>query len=51
MGLEDRMTQPVGCFRRSASGAYACNATYNPPSLLLLDEHTAALTPALRKRC
>ena len=47
MGLEDRMTQPVG-FRFPGGQRQALTlmmATYNPPKLLLLDEHTAALDP------
>ena len=46
MGLEDRMTQPVGLLSGGQRQALTLvMATYNPPSLLLLDEHTAALDP------
>ena len=47
MGLEDRMTQPVGLLSGGQRQALTLMmATYNPPKLLLLDEHTAALDPA-----
>lgn len=46
MGLEDRMTQPVGLLSGGQRQALTLMmATYNPPKLLLLDEHTAALDP------
>lgn len=47
MGLEDRMEQPVGLLSGGQRQALTLMmATYNPPSILLLDEHTAALDPA-----
>ena len=47
MGLEDRMEQPVGLLSGGQRQALTLMmATFNPPSLLLLDEHTAALDPA-----
>ena len=47
MGLEDRMTQPVGLLSGGQRQALTLMmATVNPPKLLLLDEHTAALDPA-----
>lgn len=46
MGLEDRMTQPVGLLSGGQRQALTLMmATVNPPKLLLLDEHTAALDP------
>lgn len=46
IGLEDRMTQPVGLLSGGQRQALTLMmATYNPPKLLLLDEHTAALDP------
>lgn len=46
MGLEDRMNQPVGLLSGGQRQALTLMmATYNPPRLLLLDEHTAALDP------
>lgn len=46
MGLEDRMNQPVGLLSGGQRQALTLMmATYNPPKLLLLDEHTAALDP------
>ncbi len=46
MGLEDRMTQPVGLLSGGQRQALTLMmATFNPPKLLLLDEHTAALDP------
>ena len=46
MGLEDRMTQPVGLLSGGQRQALTLMmATLNPPKLLLLDEHTAALDP------
>ena len=51
MGLEDRMNQPV---RRLSGGQRQAltllMATMNPPKLLLLDEHTAALDPATAEK-
>ena len=47
MGLEERMSQPVGLLSGGQRQALTLlMATYNPPKLLLLDEHTAALDPA-----
>ena len=51
MGLEDRMWQPVG--RLSGGQRQALTllmATIEPPELLLLDEHTAALDPAAAEK-
>ena len=46
MGLEDRMQQPVGLLSGGQRQALTLMmATINPPMLLLLDEHTAALDP------
>ena len=46
MGLENRMTQPVGLLSGGQRQALTLlMATMNPPKLLLLDEHTAALDP------
>ncbi len=46
MGLEDRMEQPVGLLSGGQRQALTLlMATMNPPSILLLDEHTAALDP------
>ena len=46
MGLEDRMKHPVGLLSGGQRQALALlMATINPPKLLLLDEHTAALDP------
>ncbi len=47
MGLEDRMSSPVGLLSGGQRQALTLMmATINPPKLLLLDEHTAALDPA-----
>ncbi|MCR5672239.1 MAG: ATP-binding cassette domain-containing protein [Lachnospiraceae bacterium] len=47
MGLEDRMDSPVGLLSGGQRQALTLMmATINPPKLLLLDEHTAALDPA-----
>lgn len=47
MGLEDRMKNPVGLLSGGQRQALTLMmATINPPKLLLLDEHTAALDPA-----
>lgn len=47
MGLEDRMEQPVGLLSGGQRQALTLlMGTINPPSILLLDEHTAALDPA-----
>ena len=51
MGLEDRMQQPVGLLSGGQRQALTLMmATVNPPSLLLLDEHTAALDPATAEK-
>ncbi len=47
MGLENRLEQPVGLLSGGQRQALTLlMATYNPPKILLLDEHTAALDPA-----
>ncbi len=47
MGLEERMDSPVGLLSGGQRQALTLMmATINPPKLLLLDEHTAALDPA-----
>ncbi len=47
MGLEDRMDSPVGLLSGGQRQALTLMmATINPPKILLLDEHTAALDPA-----
>lgn len=47
MGLEDRLQQPVGLLSGGQRQALTLMmATINPPKLLLLDEHAAALDPA-----
>ena len=47
MGLEDRMDHPMGLLSGGQRQAVTLlMATINPPSILLLDEHTAALDPA-----
>jgi putative ABC transport system ATP-binding protein len=47
IGLEDRMTQPVGLLSGGQRQALTLlMATMSSPKLLLLDEHTAALDPA-----
>ena len=51
MGLEDRMKQPVGLLSGGQRQALTLlMATFNPPKLLLLDEHTAALDPATAEK-
>lgn len=51
MGLEDRMKQPVGLLSGGQRQALTLMmATFVPPWLLLLDEHTAALDPATAER-
>ena len=51
MGLEDRMKQPVGLLSGGQRQALTLlMATVNPPKLLLLDEHTAALDPATAEK-
>ncbi len=51
MGLEDRMKQPVGLLSGDQRQALTrMRATFVPPKLLLLDEHTAALDPATAEK-
>lgn len=51
MGLEDRMRQPVGLLSGGQRQALTLlMATFCPPKLLLLDEHTAALDPATAEK-
>lgn len=51
IGLEDRMTHPVGLLSGGQRQALTLMmATLNPPKLLLLDEHTAALDPATAEK-
>lgn len=51
IGLENRMTQPVGLLSGGQRQALTLlMATFNPPKLLLLDEHTAALDPATAEK-
>ena len=51
MGLEDRMKQPVGLLSGGQRQALTLlMATMNPPKLLLLDQHTAALDPATAEK-
>ena len=51
IGLEDRMTQPVGLLSGGQRQALTLlMATINPPKLLLLDEHTAALDPGTAEK-
>ncbi len=51
MGLEDRMQQPVGLLSGGQRQALTLMmATINPPKLVLLDEHTAALDPATAEK-
>ena len=51
MGLEDRMLQPVGLLSGGQRQSLTLMmATINPPRLLLLDEHTAALDPATAEK-
>ncbi len=51
MGLEDRLDQPAGSLSGGQRQALALlMATVNPPSLLLLDEHTAALDPGAQDK-
>lgn len=51
MGLEDRMNQPVGLLSGGQRQALTLMmATFNPPWLLLLDEHTAALDPGTAEK-
>ena len=51
IGLEDRMTQPVGLLSGGQRQALTLlMATMVPPKILLLDEHTAALAPATAEK-
>lgn len=51
MGLEDRMNQPVGLLSGGQRQALTLMmATFTPPKLLLLDEHTAALDPGTAEK-
>ena len=51
MGLEDRMSQPVGLLSGGQRQALTLMmATLNTPKLLLLDEHTAALDPGTAEK-
>lgn len=51
MGLEDRMTQPVGLLSGGQRQALTLlMATIVTPKLLLLDEHTAALDPGTAEK-
>ena len=51
MGLENRMRQPVGLLSGGQRQALTLlMATLEPPKLLLLDEHTAALDPATAEK-
>ena len=51
MGLEDRMSQPVGLLSGGQRQALTLlMATLVTPKLLLLDEHTAALDPATAEK-
>ena len=51
MGMENRMSQPVGLLSGGQRQALTLMmATLNPPKLLLLDEHTAALDPGTAEK-
>ena len=51
MGLENRMNHPVGLLSGGQRQALSLlMATINPPKLLLLDEHTAALDPTTAEK-
>lgn len=51
MGLEDRMRQPVGLLSGGQRQALTLMmSTVQPPKLLLLDEHTAALDPGTAEK-
>ena len=51
MGLEDRLSQPVGLLSGGQRQALTLlMATIVPPKLLLLDEHTAALDPGTAEK-
>ena len=49
IGLEERMSHPVGLLSGGQRQALLM-ATMNPPKLLLLDEHTAALDPGTAEK-
>ena len=51
IGLEKRMSHPVGLLSGGQRQALTLlMATMNPPKLLLLDEHTAALDPGTAEK-
>ena len=51
MGLEDRLKTPIGLLSGGQRQAVALMmAVLNPPKILLLDEHTAALDPKSAKK-
>jgi putative ABC transport system ATP-binding protein len=51
IGLENRMSQPVGLLSGGQRQALTLlMATMDPPKILLLDEHTAALDPATAQK-
>ncbi len=51
MGLEDRMSQQVGLLSGGQRQALTLMmSTINPPKILLLDEHTAALDPGTAEK-
>lgn len=51
MGLEDRMGTPIGLLSGGQRQSVALMmAVLNPPKLMLLDEHTAALDPKTAKK-
>ncbi len=51
MGLEDRLKTPIGLLSGGQRQAIALMmAVLNPPKVLLLDEHTAALDPKSAKK-
>ena len=51
IGLENRMNHPVGLLSGGQRQALTLlMATMNPPKLLLLDEHTAALDPGTAEK-
>ena len=51
MGLEDRMSQPVGLLSGGQRQALTLlMATMVTPKILMLDEHTAALDPSTAKK-